>query len=367
MADSQPLRCLVVDDEPRLRRVLLRLLESEGHKCFEAGSGVEALQVLAREPGVTLVLSDIRMPEMDGVSLLREITARYPDVAVVMVTAVAEVDSAVACLQLGAMDYVGKPFQLEEVRARVTQALDKRRLVTENRAYHQHLEKLVDQQAVRIEEIFLEGVQALAHALEAKDPYLRGHSVRVSAYSAATSKILGLKDDHIAVVALGGELHDIGKIGVREEVLHKESQLTDDEYRHVMEHTVIGARILAPLLKNAPAAISIVRSHHERFAGRGLPDGLAGEDIPLEARIVAVGDAFDAMTSGRPYRPALTVATALAEIRKFSGVQFDPRCVDAFLTAYPEPARLPIDTPSFQPVHLGALASLRLDRGALRA
>ncbi|MGH7752102.1 MAG: response regulator, partial [Gemmatimonadales bacterium] len=160
MPNAPQLRCLVVDDEPRLRRVLLRLLEADGHQCFEAGSGVEALQVLAREPGITLVLSDIRMPEMDGVTLLREITARFPDVAVVMVTAVAEVDSAVACLQLGAMDYVGKPFQLEEVRARIAQALDKRRLVTENRAYHQHLEQLVDQQAVRIEEIFLEGVQA---------------------------------------------------------------------------------------------------------------------------------------------------------------------------------------------------------------
>src|SRR5881397_3347607 len=163
-------RCLVVDDEPRLRRVLIRLLEGEGFTCAEAGSGVEALAEL-EQGSVPLVISDLRMPEMDGVTLLREIVARWPETAVIMVTAVAEVESAVACLQLGALDYVAKPFHLDEVRARVRQALDKRRLILENKSYQKDLEARVAVQARRIEEIFLEGVHALVEALEAKDAY----------------------------------------------------------------------------------------------------------------------------------------------------------------------------------------------------
>src|SRR5216117_2819502 len=158
------MRCLVVDDEPRLRRVLVRLLEGEGFACAEAGSGVEALQELAKGP-VPLVISDLRMPEMDGVTLLREIITRWPETAVIVVTAVAEVESAVACLQMGALDYVAKPFHLDEVRARVSQALDKRRLIVENRTYQQNLEQRVEAQARRIEELFLEGVHALEKQL----------------------------------------------------------------------------------------------------------------------------------------------------------------------------------------------------------
>src|SRR5881396_3391052 len=158
------MRCLVVDDEPRLRRVLIRLLEGEGFTCAEAGSGVEALAELEKGP-VPLVISDLRMPEMDGVTLLREIVTRWPETAVIVVTAVAEVESAVACLQMGALDYVAKPFHLDEVRARVSQALDKRRLIVENRTYQQNLEQRVEAQARRIEELFLEGVHALVYAL----------------------------------------------------------------------------------------------------------------------------------------------------------------------------------------------------------
>src|SRR6266850_409846 len=272
------MQCLIVDDEPRLRRVLVRLLENEGFSCAEAGSGVEALRALEAQP-VPLVISDLRMPEMDGVTLLREIVVRWPDTAVIMVTAVAEVESAVACLQLGALDYVAKPFHLDEVRARVTQALDKRRLIQENKSYQQHLEDRVEAQARRIEELFLEGVHALVHALEAKDGYTRGHSMRVSNYSVSIARALQLDKDTVDTIALGAELHDVGKIGVSEAVLHKAGKLSSDEYRHIMEHTVIGFRILGPLMRDAPAALAIVRSHHERVDGRGVPDGLRGDAI----------------------------------------------------------------------------------------
>src|SRR6184192_573751 len=213
MPQPNAVKCLVVDDEPRLRRVLVRLLEGEGFTCAEAGSGVEALEMLHHEQ-VPLVISDLRMPQMDGVGLLREIIAKWPDTAVIVVTAVAEVESAVACLQMGALDYVAKPFHLDEVRARVSQALDKRRLLIENRSYQKNLEVRVEAQARRIEELFLEGVHALVYALEAKDAYTRGHSMRVANYSAEIARALSLDSDLIDTIALGAELHDVGKIGV---------------------------------------------------------------------------------------------------------------------------------------------------------
>ncbi len=361
---SDDFRCLVVDDEPRIRSALARLLESAGYRCEQADSAQTALAALERELA-PVVLTDIRMPEMDGVQLLHEIRRRWPDVAVVMLTAVAEVETAVACLQAGAYDYIPKPFHVDEVRARVTQALEKRRLILENRQYQDHLAEMVDQQAARIEELFLEGVQTLAHALEAKDAYTKGHSARVAAYAGRIAAVLGLPDADVQLIELGAELHDIGKIGVREAVLHKPARLTEEEYQHIMQHTVIGERILEPLLKHAPQVLAVVRSHHERPDGRGLPDGLRGDEIPLHARVVSVADGFDAMTTGRPYRPPRGVAEALSEVRQGAGTQWNGAVVDAFLAVCRDADRLPIPTPAVsrrrvpQRVAAGAIAPPR--------
>lgn len=281
-----------------------------------------------------LVLSDLRMPKMDGMELLRAIRARFPDVAVVMITAVADVEMAVNCLALGAADYVVKPYQLEDVRARVSQALDKRRLLLENRAHREHLEERVAAQSRRLEEMYWASVQSLAEALELKDPYTRGHSVRVSHYATAIARSLGLGAEMIRQIELGGHVHDIGKIGVRESVLNKPEPLTPEEYAHVMTHPVLGWRVLSPLFGDTPHALNVVRSHHERFDGSGKPDGLAGKAIPLEARIVAAADALDAMTSHRPYRTAeMTLDDAVREIRRHVGTQFDPEVVEALAAA----------------------------------
>jgi response regulator RpfG family c-di-GMP phosphodiesterase len=322
--------CLVVDDEPRLRQALSRLLKSDGFITFEAGSGEEALTILGRE-AVALVLSDMRMPGMTGSELLREVRLRHPDVAFVLITAVAEVEVAVECLASGAMDYITKPFVFEEVRARVEQALEKRRLVRENRDYQERLEERVREQAERLEQTFLAGVQSLAEALELKDPYTRGHSVRVSQYSGAIARMLGIEESVVRNIELGGQLHDIGKIGVREDVLNKAGPLTRDEYEHIMTHPLLGWRVLRPLLSDNPVVLNVVRSHHERLDGTGVPDGLVGTDIPREARIVAVADAFDAMMSKRPYRQGLAYDAALTELRRVADAQFDAEVVDALL------------------------------------
>lgn len=330
---AAPEYCLVVDDEPRLRQLLMHLMKTNGFRCLEASDGVEALDQLACQP-VTLVLSDVRMPRMDGMDLLREVRSRYPDTAMMMITAVADVEVAVNCLALGAMDYLIKPFHLEEVRARVRQALDRRRLILENRDYQERLEERVAAQAHRLEELFLAGVQALAEALELKDPYTRGHSVRVSQYSSIIARVLQLDDEIVRQIELGGHVHDIGKIGVREAVLNKTDPLTDEEYEHIMTHPLVGWKVLAPLLEDAPVALNIVRWHHERMDGRGVPDGLTGGSIPFEARIAAVADAIDAMTSGRPYRGSeLTLEAAVEELQRNAGTQFDRDVVEAVVTA----------------------------------
>lgn len=346
--NDQEITCLVVDDEPQLRHALQRVLAGAGYRCLGAASGVEALEIMEREADVPLVFSDIHMPGMDGLTLLKHVRQRWPDCAVVMATAISEVEVAVSCLKLGALDYIVKPFQIREVTARADQALDKRRLILENRRYQHHLAELVQQQAQRIEELFLQGVQALVEALEAKDAYTRGHSARVSAYAGTLARTLGLSEKDTLLIELGAELHDVGKIGVREAVLLKPASLEPVEYDHLMQHTTIGATILAPLLENAPAVLDVVRWHHERLDGAGRPDGLAGDDIPMHTRVVSVADSFDAMTSARPYRPALSATAALAELEHCSGSQFDAAVVEAFRAAYPDPTELPIATPRKQ-------------------
>jgi putative two-component system response regulator len=347
---------LIVDDDRGVRGVLSRLLRQTGATVFEADRADEALLLLSQHNDVALVMSDIQMPGMDGIELLGRILAQWPDIGVVMISGFDDVEIAVRCLSLGAMDYLSKPFHVEEVRARVNQALEKRRLVLEqrrltieNRIYQERLAEKVTVQARRLEQLFLASVQSLADALEAKDPYTRGHSDRVSGYAVVIATELGVDEETMRQVQLGGHVHDIGKIGVHEAVLHKPGKLTEDEYAHVMTHPMLGWRILGSLLDEAPIALSIVRSHHERYDGRGLPDGLSGNAIPLEARITAVADSFDAMTSDRPYRPeGMSIDAAVREVVRCSATQFDPEVVVAFLSAV-ESGRLSLlpRTPSY--------------------
>lgn len=331
---ANPPRCLIVDDDQQVRHALARVIEGHGLQCLEAASATEALSLLEISGPVPLVVSDIHMPGMDGIALLGELRQRYPDTAVIMLTAVSDVQTAVRCLQLGAMDYIGKPVIIDEVRARVSQVLEKRDLVLQNRFYQRHLEERVRQQSRRIKELFLEGVQALVQALEAKDAYTRGHSRRVSHYAVKTAVQLGVTGDMLEDIRVGGELHDIGKIDTPEAILTKPGPLTDEEYERMIRHTVLGERILASLLRESPVVLRITRSHHERLDGCGFPDRLKGTAIPFEARLIAVVDAFDAMTTNRAYRAALTPAEACGELRACAGSHFDPDVVEAFLHTF---------------------------------
>lgn len=340
--DGTAAQCLVVDDEPLVRRSLRRILEEQGFRCTEAEDGQAGLERLEETGELPLIISDLRMPRLDGVKFLQAVRARYPDTAVIMLTGMAETNVAVECLHLGAADFLLKPVSLDEFQARVVRALEKRALVLQNRFYQQHLERRVREQSDRIQELFLEGVQMLARALEAKDAYTRGHSIRVSRYATETARRLGFDGHALDEIRLGGELHDIGKIGTREAVLHKAGSLTAEEFRQITEHPALGEAMLSPLARESPAVLRIVRSHHERMDGRGFPDGLAGTTIPIEARIVSVADAFDAMTTRRPYRNPLTPVAAAGELQRVSGSQLDPDVVDAFLSAFPDLSALPV-------------------------
>jgi response regulator RpfG family c-di-GMP phosphodiesterase len=334
IASNGAARCLIVDDDAQVRHVLSRVVSTHGLSTLEAGSGADALAVLAREGEVPICISDIYMPEMDGVTFLREAVKRYPDMAMIMLTGVAEVNTAVECLKLGALDYISKPVMVEEVRARLDKALEKRQLILENRYYQQTLENRVRDLDHKNRTSLINGVQMLVHALEAKDAYTSGHSSRVSRYATRSAVLLGFTDESLEQIRLGGELHDIGKIGTREDILNKPGPLTFSEFEHVKLHTSLGERILAPFLSESHTVLRIVRSHHERIDGSGFPDGLRGDQIPLEARIVAVVDAFDAMTTNRAYRPSRPVPEALEELRRGAGVHFDAAVVDAFIKAH---------------------------------
>jgi len=320
---------LIVEDEPSVREILCWRLTEEGYRCVTVPGAREALQALEGGDAFELMISDIRMPGMSGVDLLKTVRQMVPDMAVVMVTAVSDVNTAIETLRLGACDYITKPFNLDEVCIAVERALEKRDLILRNRDYQLHLEEKVEEQTRELRTLYLDAFKSLVSALEAKDKYTEGHSRRVTIYAVLIARTMGLDPAVIQKIHLAGLMHDIGKIGIPETLLNKSATLTPEEYASLNRHPIISSRILRPILRD-PDVLDFVRHHHENYDGSGGPEGLAGEDIPLGARILAVADAFDAITSDRPYREAGTVPYAVDEISRNAGIQFDPKVVAAF-------------------------------------
>jgi response regulator RpfG family c-di-GMP phosphodiesterase len=295
-------------------------------------SNTEQADILLKKYPITLVIMDIRMPGKSGEEYLPEIISTYPDIAVIMVTAVNDAHMAINCMKRGAYDYLTKPFNLDEVFLSAERAMEKRRLILENRDYQNNLEQKVAVQAQKIKDSFLNSIKALAYALEAKDTYTSGHSQRVGDMAAVIAREMGFSSEEQERVRLAGMIHDIGKIGIQGTVLNKEGRLTDDEYAEMKRHCQIGERILSPVM-NDSGLMQMVRSHHERFDGKGYPDGIVGKDISTGATILSVCDAFDAMISERSYRSAMEANAAFDEIKRCQGTQFNPEVVNAFLKA----------------------------------
>jgi len=318
---------LIVDDEAAIRSLLRLKFSREGYWCEEADSAEQALHVLKTIP-IALVILDIKMPGGSGIELLPRIRSGYPDTAVVMATAVRDIDAAIRCLKQGADDYIRKPFSLEEISLAVQRVLEMRRLQIKLREYQQYLEEKVGEQVVEIRQLFLGAIEALVSALEAKDEYTGGHSRRVTETAVTLGKELGLSAEDLEDLRWGSLLHDIGKIAIREVIQNKPGSLTREEYEHIMTHARIGAGIVRPIVNGK--IVEMIEHHHDNYDGSGLHQATAGSDIPLGARIIAVADAFDAMTSDRPYRTAMAMTKAIDEIERCADSQFDPAIVAAF-------------------------------------
>ncbi|HEV2716482.1 MAG TPA: HD domain-containing phosphohydrolase [Terriglobales bacterium] len=331
-------RILVVDDEETIREIVSSMLTSANFNCRQAGSGMEALALLDSGEHFELMLSDLMMANLDGIGLLEKTKERFPDMPVVMVTAVHDISVALGALRNGAYDYLLKPFEREQLLATVRRALENRRLKLENRKYQTELEQLVDARTEQLrkamgnlERSYDITLEALGDALDLKDAETEGHSKRVTAFTIAIARALGLSSDEIRVIARGAFLHDIGKMAIPDNILRKPDKLTPEEVIIMREHCFHGYQILKKIPFLAEAA-EIVYSHQERFDGTGYPRGLKGEQIPLGARMFSVADTLDAITSNRPYRPAQTVDAAREEIERWSGRQFDPEIVTTFMS-----------------------------------
>ncbi|HEY6905038.1 MAG TPA: HD domain-containing phosphohydrolase [Candidatus Acidoferrales bacterium] len=355
-------KILVVDDEEAIREVISTLLDAQGFRCTTCVNGKDGLETF-RKDSYDLVLSDIVMPEMDGLKLLAELRMADPDVPAIMVTAMHDISIALEAIRAGAYDSILKPFEKDQLYLSVRRALEHRRLVMENRTYQSDLEQLVAERTRQLsialqdlEQSYDYTLEALGGALDAKDAETEGHCQRVTAFTITIAKAMGVDNSLLRQIARGAFLHDIGKMGVPDQILRKPGPLTAEEREIMRRHCDIGYAVLEriPFLKEAA---EIVLAHQEFYDGTGYPRGLKGEQIPLGARIFAVADTLDAMISDRPYRKALPISAAREEIRRYSGTQFDPQVVKVFL-AQPEQLWRELHTKSGDPFLLTQLETV---------
>lgn len=327
-------RILIVDDEIEITEILADLL-SEDYDCSRAASAEDALARL-HEGNFQLVISDITMPGMSGLDMIPHIKQFSPQTVVVMISGMQTVESAIGALRLGAFDYLMKPFDLRQVEAVVKRALEHYDLVVAKQRYENHLEELVEQRTAELDRALnsLEGayrstLKALTAALETRDSETHGHSERVVTYSLRLGREYGLNSEQMKALEFGSLLHDIGKIGVPDSILRKPAKLTEEEWVRMREHPLHGQQILRGI-EFLQGASRVVAQHHEKWDGTGYPLGLRAEEIDINARIFAVADAFDAITSDRVYRRGKPYEAAAQELDDWAGRQFDPKVVEAF-------------------------------------
>lgn len=353
---------LVVDDEDSIREVVSTLLTAQGYHCTLAPNGARGYEMLQAN-SYDLILSDIVMPEMDGLKLLERVKSYNQDVPMVMVTALHDIATAIQAIRAGAYDFLLKPFEKDQLYHTVRRALEHRRLIEENRRYQRDLEKRVEDRTAQLtaaladlEQSYDYTLEALGGALDLKDAETEGHCQRVTAYTIFIGKAMNVAREQLRHIARGAFLHDIGKMGIPDAILRKPGPLTEEERLIMRKHCDIGYNMLKriPFLREAA---EIVLSHQECFDGNGYPRGMKGAEIPLGARIFAVADTLDAMISDRPYRKALPIADAKAEIKRCSGTQFDPKVVEVFLSL-PDTMWKKLQTSIDDPLRLSHMRSL---------
>ncbi|MCX8043380.1 MAG: response regulator [Desulfobacterota bacterium] len=329
-------KILIIDDDPFVRDIILKCLQAEGYVCTTAPSAEAALELLSQED-FSLIISDIMMPGKSGIELLSIVRERYPDTAVIMVTAVDDRATAVKALHLGAYGYVIKPFDLNEIVISVVNALERRRLSLTSKEYEVRLEHEVKERTEAIRHREEEICLRLTAACEYRDIETGTHNRRIGLYAFMIADHLGWGSQIMDEIRIAACMHDIGKIGVPDNILLKTSSLTDEEFEIIKTHTTIGAKILSGSeISLLQMAHDIALSHHEKWDGTGYPEGRAGEAIPPPARIVSILDVYDALVHKRVYRPAIPEDIALKMMEKDKGTHFDPHIFDAFIAVLPK-------------------------------
>lgn len=322
---------VVVDDDIMNLKIAGRILSTNNMRVTALKSGQALLDYIKENETPDLILLDINMPGMDGfetLKKLREQEVGQEEIPVIFLTANDDEDSETRGLSLGAMDFIKKPFVPEVLTLRVRHIID---LIRLQRNLSQEVEKKTEEN----EKLFMHVVHSLADAIDAKDTYTNGHSGRVAKYSKEIARRYGYSEKAQGDIYMMGLLHDVGKIGVPDAVINKPAKLTDEEFAMIKNHPAMGSRILKNI-KEMPALATGARWHHEKYGGGGYPDGLSGNDIPEEARIIAVADAYDAMSSRRSYRDVLPQEVVRGEIEKGKGTQFDPKFADIMLSMIDE-------------------------------
>ena len=322
---------LVVEDDELMGDLIVRLVGNEGYQCKKASSAEEALGLLEGEK-FALMISDIDMPGKTGIDLLHEVNTHYPDLAVIMATAVDDRDVAIKSLSMGAYGYITKPFNKNELIINVINALRRRKLEIENRIHSKELEALVSARTEELRQSRAETIHKLARAAEFRDNETAQHTIRMGRYCEILGLSAGLSAEFCGKLRVAAQLHDVGKIGISDTILLKTGKLTKSEFDEIKKHPEIGYRILKDSksdILNMGAEIAL--THHEKFNGTGYPKGLRGNDIPIVGRLSAICDVFDALTSKRVYKPAMTVEDALGIIIREKGQHFDSELVGLFL------------------------------------
>jgi putative two-component system response regulator len=327
-------KILVVDDEEQIRRLLNRTLSGSEYTCILAADGAEARKCLD-EQSFDLVLCDVKMPGESGIDLTRHIAAAYEDTAVIMLTAVDDPKTADAAIEAGAYGYIIKPFTPNALIINLRNALRRRQLEIANRMYRQDLEKMVAERTSQLKKALDGIIQTIASIIEIRDPYTAGHQTGVARLALAIAQGMGLSHDQAEGVRVAGTIHDLGKISVPAEILSKPGKLSGMEFSIIKTHPQVGYDILKDIAFPWPLA-RLVFQHHEKMDGSGYPQGLSGEDILLEARILCVADVVEAMASHRPYRPSLGIDKALEEIQQNRCTFYDPEVVDVCLKLFKE-------------------------------
>ena len=331
---NAPIAVTVVDDEPAAQDVLARAAALWDYPCQIASTAEQAVELLERCL-TPIVVTDLRMPGRGGLWLVQEIRRRWPQVGIIVLTAGHNSEDAQKCLRAGAHHYFFKPIKLDEFHHVLETTCLSYHRQREDQRVHDALQLAVRRQTRRVRRTFLSAIASLVRTVEERDPYTAGHARRVRAYALHLAVALGLDGRRRRQVGLAAMLHDIGKVGIPDAILHKPDRLTPEEDRIIRGHPEVGERILAPIVRSR-AVLAAIRGHHERLDGGGYPDGLLGEQIPLLARVIAIPDCYDALTTSRAYRPALPMAEALAILETGSGSHFDPALVRTFLRIAPE-------------------------------